>query len=73
MRIHAFENSRPNIDMTNDFLTEEDYEEMKNIVLIDPIRVRTVFADGYYLFNGKKFSYAQPTTIQCFRSGRQGR
>ena len=58
VRIHAFENSRPNIDMTNDFLTEEDYEEMKNIVLIDPIRVRTVFADGYYLFNGKKFSYA---------------
>ena len=57
VRIHSFESSRPNIDMTSDLLTAEDMEEMKKVVLIDPIRVNTVIADGYYIFNGKKFSY----------------
>lgn len=28
------------------------------VQLIDPIKVRTLIADGYYLFNGKRFSYA---------------
>ena len=58
IRIHSFDNSHPNIDMDYEFLTEEDLEEMKKIDFIDPIHVNTVLADGYYLFNGKKFSYA---------------
>ena len=32
---------------------ERDYNEID-----DPIKVRTVFLDAYYLFNGKHFSYA---------------
>ncbi len=58
VRIHSFDSSKPIIDMTSDLLTEEDYEEMKKVTLIDPVHVNTIFADGYYLFNGKKFSYA---------------
>ena len=58
VRIHSFENSKPNINMDSALLTEEDLEEMKKVELIDPIHVNTVIADGYYLFNGKKFSYA---------------
>ena len=58
VRIHSFDNSRPIINMNSDLLIEEDYEEMKKIKLIDPIHVNTVIADGYYMFNGKKFSYA---------------
>ena len=34
-----------------------DYETVDDR-LDDPIRVRTLFLDGYYLFNGKHFSYA---------------
>ena len=58
VRIHSFENSKPNMDMDYEYLTEEDMEEMKNVMLIDPIHVKTIIADGYYMFNGKKFSYA---------------
>ena len=58
VRIHSFDSSKPIIDMSSDLLTEEDYEEMKKVSLIDPVHVNTIFADGYYLFNGKKFSYA---------------
>ncbi len=58
VRIHSFENSHPIFDMTSDLLTEEDYVEMEKVTLIDPIRVKTIIADGYYMFNGKKFSYA---------------
>ena len=58
VRIHSFENSKPNMDMDSELLTEEDMEEMKNVMLIDPIHVKTIIADGYYMFNGKKFSYA---------------
>ena len=58
VRIHSFDNSRPILSMNSDLLTPEDYEEMKKVKLIDPIHVNTVIADGYYMFNGKKFSYA---------------
>lgn len=58
VRIHTFENSNPDINLDSDLLTEEDKETWNDVQLTDPIRVRTIIADGYYLFNGKKFSYA---------------
>jgi len=58
VRVHSFENSKPTLNMESELLTEEDFEEMAKVVLVDPIRVKTVIADGYYMFNGKKFSYA---------------
>ncbi len=58
VRIHSFENSTPNFNFSTNILSEEEKETWNDVELIDPIRVRTVFADGYYLFNGKKFSYS---------------
>ena len=58
VRIHSFENSSPNFNLNADFLSEQQVMEMDNVKLVDPIHVRTVMADGYYFFNGKKFSYA---------------
>ena len=41
-------------DLINDDIDLEEEE----VELEDPIRVHTVIADAYYLFNGKRFSYA---------------
>ena len=58
VRIHSFDNSHPNFNLESDLLSEKEREELANTKLADPIHVNTVIADGYYLFNGKKFSYA---------------
>ena len=58
VRIHSFENSTPSFNLNSDLIPEENKDAWNEVRLIDPIRVRTVIADGYYLFNGKKFSYA---------------
>lgn len=58
VRIHSFENSTPNFNLSSDIIPEEVKDTWKEVVLKDPIRVNTLIADGYYLFNGKKFSYA---------------
>ena len=50
VRIRSFENSN--------LISEEAQETWNDVQLTNPIRVKTVFADGYYMFNGKKFSYA---------------
>lgn len=58
IRIHRFENSHPNFNLESELITQDDKEEWHEVQLIDPIRVHTFMADAYYLFNGKKFSYA---------------
>ena len=58
VRIHSFENSSPNFGLNSDVVPEEYKEYWGEVHLTDPIKVRTVIADGYYLFNGKRFSYA---------------
>ena len=58
VRIHTFENSNPDFNLNSSLLTEEDMDAWNDVQLSDPIRIRTVIADGYYLFNGKKFSYS---------------
>ncbi len=58
VRFHSFESKHPNIDLDTDVLPTETIEGIQNAALIDPIHVNTVIADGYYMFNGKKFSYA---------------
>ena len=61
VRVHRFKNRNPSFkfNMFIDGVSEEKigYEE-DDAALEDPIRVRTVIADAYYLFNGKRFSYA---------------
>jgi hypothetical protein len=58
VRIHSFDNSNPSINLNSELLSEEEKKTWDDVQLIDPIHVRTVIADGYYMFNGKKFSYA---------------
>ena len=58
VRIHSFENRNPDFNLNSNLLTEENKEAWNDIDLTSPIRVRTIFADGYYMFNGKRFSYA---------------
>ena len=58
MRVHSFENNTPNFDMNSDIIPEEDKDEWRQMHLTSPIKVHTLIADGYYLFNGKHFSYA---------------
>ena len=58
VRIHSFENSSPNFDLNSDIIPEDEKDEWGKVQLANPIKVRTVIADGYYLFNGKHCSYA---------------
>ena len=58
VRINSFENNSPEFNLNSDLIPEEYKDEWGKVHLTDPIKVRTVIADGYYLFNGKHFSYA---------------
>lgn len=58
LRIRSFENSNPDFNLNSDILNESDLETWNDVQLTDPIKVKTVIADAYYLFNGKKCSYA---------------
>ena len=58
LRIHSFENDSPKFGLESDILTEEDEASWNDVKLVSPIKVRTLIADGYYLFNGKHFSYS---------------
>ena len=58
IRIHSFENDTPDFDLNSDAIPDESKDEWGKVQLISPIKVHTTFIDGYYLFNGKRFSYA---------------
>ena len=58
VRIHSFDNSTPNFNLNSSIISEEDLNTWQEVKLTDPIHVKTIIADGYYMFNGKKFSYA---------------
>ena len=57
VRIHTFRNDEPRFGLESDLIPEEEKESWNKVKMTDPIRVRTVIADGYYLFNGRRFSY----------------
>ena len=58
LRIHSFENHSPNFDLNSDLISEDDKDDWGKVNLTSPIKVRTVIADAFYLFNGKRFSYS---------------
>ena len=58
VRFHSFENSHPDFNLNSSLIPEGNEDDWQDVRLIDPIKVRTIIADGYYLFNGKRFSYA---------------
>ena len=57
LRIHTFRSNHPDFDLNGDIVPEEYKDDWQVANLIDPIKVRSVIADAYYLFNGKHFSY----------------
>ena len=57
VRIHTFRNDEPRYDLESTLIPEDEKESWSKIKLVDPIKVRTVIADAYYLFNGRHFSY----------------
>ena len=72
VRIHSFKNDHPNFDLTSDLVPEENEDDWKQVQLIEPIKVRTLIADGYYLFNGKQFSYAAAYDQSVFQKRSAG-
>ena len=57
VRIHTFRNDHPDLELNSQLLPEESIGNTDELELSSPIKVRTVIADAYYLFNGKRFSY----------------
>lgn len=55
LRIGSYRSDMPDIFMDGEKISSYDTVADR---LEDPIRVRTLFLDGYYLLNGKHFSYA---------------
>ena len=66
VRIRSIQNDEPYLNLESDLLDETEKEAWKKAKLTDPIRVKTVIADGYYLFNGKK----HPETFGRIADGR---
>jgi len=56
LRIHWFETDEPSVHLSGYMPHWQEFTEV--YPLYDPIRVRLLTLDGYYLFNSKKFSYA---------------
>lgn len=67
LRIHWFDNDEPNVYYTGNALLDITDEGNRiyypinysdNVELGSPIKTRALFFDGFYLFNGRKCSYA---------------
>ena len=56
-RIHSYRSNAPDFTYKIDDHGEQ-YKEHFREELDDPIKIRSLFIDGYYLFNRKHFSYA---------------
>ena len=57
IRSHNFKTDNPRVKFSFD--TEEGHEvEYPEVELESPINVKTITADAYYMFNGKRFSYS---------------
>lgn len=56
-RINSYDSDTPDVTLSYSN-TEKPYNARGKVNLDDPIHVRSVFLDGYYMFNGKHFSYA---------------
>ncbi len=55
LRIGTYNSDMPDLYIEGEKLTSYDEDDDR---LEDPIKVRTLFLDGYYMLNGKHFSYA---------------
>ena len=57
MRINSYRSSTPYVTYSFSSGGEVD-ADAGDVPLDDPIRIRSFFLDGYYMFNGRHFSYA---------------
>lgn len=57
LRINSYRSHQPEVSIDVD-VAGEKFSDRDKVDLDDPIDVRTLFIDGYYMFNGKHFSYA---------------
>ena len=73
LRIHSFENSTPNFDLNSDLISEDDKDQWGQVQLTDPIKVRTVIADAFYLFNATASvsPMPPPTPNRRYRNGQR--
>ena len=55
LHISSYHSDMPDLYIDGEKLSSYDEEDDR---LEDPIKVRTLFLDGYYMLNGKHFSYA---------------
>ena len=57
LRIRTYDTATPEVHLNMDYQGEK-YNEYADAWLEEPIRVRSLTIDGYYMFNGRHFSYA---------------
>ena len=62
-RYHTFKTDEPEVDMKIHYVDEETGEmgvvgDKDSYSLMDPIKARTLYLNGFYIFNYKRFSYA---------------
>jgi hypothetical protein len=72
VRINTFRNDEPEIDISSSPAPEEEDIGSPYMHLTDPIKVRTVIANAYYLFNGKRFSYCAAYDQSVFQKRSAG-
>ena len=72
LRIHRFQTDKPIIhyDYDDELGNHESYDGHYN--LIDPMYVKIVTLDAYYLFNGKRFSYCAAYDQSVFQKRSAG-
>lgn len=58
LRINSFRSYHPHINLDSDLISEVNKDGWSKRDLEDPIKVRALIANAYYLLNGKRFSYA---------------
>ena len=64
LRIHTFWNDEPEVHYAGSFILDDAsaqptyVSQTAKVPLERPVRTRTVLCDAYYMFNGKRFSYA---------------
>jgi hypothetical protein len=72
LRIHRFETDEPSVHYEYDDISGEHVSDDGQFYLLDPMYVKTVSLDGYYLFNGKRFSYCAAYDQSVFQKRSAG-
>jgi hypothetical protein len=72
LRIHRFETDQPSVFFEYDDISGDHVTFDGHYILIDPMSVKIVNLDAYYLFNGKRFSYCAAYDQSVFQKRSAG-